>query len=93
MKNNLIRFIFLFICVLIACGLSACQDKTVQSIKFYRESKASSLNNNTRDQKDVLKKSSGVIIYKDNSQKKGPSLKTIDFGPKDIDFDLPIKFK
>ncbi len=86
------RFIFIFFCVLITCGLSGC---TKQTIEFYRESQASSLfkNSDNEASKDNLKKSSGVIIYKYNTQKKGQNFKTIDFGPKDINFDLPVKFK
>ncbi len=88
--NKIIRFIFVFFCVLISCVLFGCKSET---IKFYRESKVQDVIQNLKEQdneKDVVKKSSGIIIYKDNSYQNSES-SGIKFGPRDINFDLRTK--
>ena len=88
--NKIIRFIFVFFCVLISCVLFGCKSET---IKFYRESKVQDVIQNLKEQdneKDVVKKSSGIIIYKDNSYHNSES-SGIKFGPRDINFDLRTK--
>ena len=88
--NKIIRFIFVFFCVLIGCILFGCKSET---IKFYRESKVQDVMQGFKEQsnkKDVVKKSSGIIIYKDNSYNNSES-SGIKFGPQDINFDLRVK--
>lgn len=82
-----LKFCFLFVCVLIGISLAGCAD---QDIKFYRESKFQDLMNNLPQTKSKNKtlNSSGVVIYKSESE---DSQNSINFGPKDIEFDLPIK--
>ena len=80
-----ITFIILFSLILIGC--------THQTIEFKRESKFNQVMKNANknyqnNQKGVLKKSSGVIIYKDESNSNSGG----GFGPSDINFDMPIKF-
>ncbi len=95
MKNNFLNFIILFFCVLMVSALCACKQ---QSIKFYRESKAQEVVNDIKLKENQPKgrevfKSSGVIIYKDNSVNNSSDRKNVNFGPKDIKFDLPDKIR
>ena len=91
MKNGIIKFSFIIFCVLISCVLFGCKK---EGIKFYRESKVQELMHGFQEQndknKDVIKRSSGIIIYKDNSNKNSNN-QSINFGPKDLNFDLKIK--
>jgi len=90
MANKIFKVTFILFCVLISCVLFGCKN---ESIKFYRESKVQDIIHSFRDQdesKNVVKKSSGIIIYKDNSNDTQRQ-NNINFGPKDINFDLPIK--
>ncbi len=90
MKKNIIKFSFIIFCALISCVLFGCKK---EGIKFYRESKVQELMHNFQEQgekKDTVKKSSGIIIYKDNSSESSNS-QGIKFGPKDLNFDLKIK--
>ena len=90
MKNSILKFSFVVFCVLISCVLFGCKN---DKIKFYRESKVQELLHgfqDDNDKKDLIKKSSGIIIYKDNSSKNS-SNQSINFGPKDLNFDLKIK--
>lgn len=78
-----------------ALFLSACSKK--QSINFYRESKVKNaldtIKAQTEPKKDTIHKSSGIIIYKDNSyQNNSINKKDINFGPKDPNFDIKIRF-
>ena len=90
MKKNKIKIAIFILCVCTSFVLIGCKQQT---IKFHRESKFSELMNkfgNEENKKKVLKKSSGVIIYKDNSNNTSGG---VNFGPGEINFDLPIKFK
>ncbi len=90
MVKKIIRFLFIFFCVLISCVFFGCKN---DGIKFYRESKVQELMHDFQkpsEKKDVIKKSSGIIIYKDNSGESSKS-QGINFGPKDLNFDLRIK--
>ena len=92
-KKILVVLIILF-CGLMGCVLSGCQGGSIQ---FYRESKVQKVMKDVLPQqkKDEVVRSSGIVIYKDNTSnnnyKNGSS--EIRFGPKDINFDLPIKMK
>ena len=80
---------FIVFTLFVAFFLVGC---THEKIKFYRESQASSVLNkiNEENNKPSVKKSSGMIIYKDSSSS---SATPINFGPKDLIFDMPSKFK
>ena len=89
MLNKIFKFSFIVFCVLISCILFGCKK---DGIKFYRESKVQELMNDFQNQKekDTIKKSSGIIIYRENSTKNSGN-SSINFGPKDLNFDLRIK--
>ncbi len=89
MISKIIKFSFIIFCVLISCVLFGCKK---DGIKFYRESKVDEIMHDFKKQeeKDTVKKSSGIIIYKDNSNKNSGS-SGINFGPRDLNFDLRIK--
>lgn len=77
------------------CG---CSIKNIQkgTIKIRHESKIKSIKENYEAQnskKGIVKKSSGVIIYKDNSTQNFDGLKNVNFGPRDINFDIKVKVK
>ena len=61
-----------------------------EQIKFYRESAASNLMNKFNPEKEKANTPSGMIILKDEKNSSGQN---INFGPRDINFDLPIKIK
>ena len=83
-KNLSILFVLTVLCA--SLFLFGCKHDT---IKFYRESAASTIIDKFKST-DVEKKPSGVIILKDNSSQEK---NTIHFGPRDIDFDMPVRFK
>lgn len=58
------------------------------SIKFYRESAASSVINKFSNQKPKAKVNAGIIILRDDDNQTN-----INFGPRDINFDMPARFK
>lgn len=90
MTNKILKVSFILFCALISCVLFGCKN---ESIKFYRESKVQNLMHDFQsqdEQKGVIKKSSGIIIYKDTSND-AKSQSGTHFGPKDINFDLPVK--
>ena len=89
MKNRSFSVIFLFFIFVASVFLFGCSH---EKIKFYRESAASSLMNKFGNQNEKIKPmtSSGVIIL--NTKK--PDYKiNINFGPRDINFDMPTRFK
>lgn len=87
-KKNVSVFLFLII-LSGSFFLFGCKH---ESIKFYRESAASDFVKKMKigDDNDAKKRSSGIIILKDDSQNRNNS---VNFGPKEIDFDMPIKIK
>lgn len=93
MKLNLLKIFFVLMCVGFCMLFSACKRETIQ---FYRESKvqeAIKTLNSIAPMSDSVKKSSGVIIYKDNSyQNNSINKKSVNFGPKDPDFDARFRF-
>ena len=95
MKKDFVKYFAFGILIVFSVALFGCKHET---IKFYRESKVSEVMNKIKNQdgssgskKGVLKKSSGVIIYKDTSS--SGSSGGINFGPRDINFDMPIRMK
>ena len=87
MKKNF--YVIIFFQLMLCLGLisSGCKH---DKIKFYRESAAENIKKSFPNNKksEVKINSSGVIILKDESYKNI----NINFGPKDINFDLPSKF-
>ena len=84
MKKRYIASIFLSLLFFASMFLFGCKHDT---IKFYRESAASKLLNPTAS-KPKANVNSGIIILRDESTQE-----TINFGPRDINFDLPVRFK
>lgn len=78
-------FYFIFVCVLINVALCAC---TLQKIEVKRESAFdNSLDDTKNYNKGQLTKSKNIYIY--NTQAEKGKINTR-FGPKDINFDLPL---
>lgn len=95
MDKKIILFLFILFCGLMSCVLCGCQKGT---IKFYRESGVQRAMKDILPQQknDEVLKSSGIVIYRDNtSRNQNNTIKNreIHFGPRDINFDLPIKLK
>lgn len=67
--------------------LLGCQNS---QIKFNRESAASSLLNKFSTNEKPQVKGHGIIILRDESSSLNNN---INFGPRDINFDMPAKFK
>lgn len=80
---------FIFVCVLIGIILCAC---STQKIEFKRESAFDKVMKDAMQQKDSIKQNNNIYIYKYNDNKKIDN-SSIKFGPKDVNFDLPIKIK
>ena len=89
----ILKLLFIFVCVLISFVLFGCKNDKIQ---FYRESGVQQFMQDAKDglnfNSDVTttRSSSGVVIYKDNSTQDTTG-GSATFGPKDIDFDMPIK--
>ena len=84
-KRYVSLFILIILIILISLFLFGCKHET---IKFYRESAASSMVNKFAPKKQNAKPNSGIIILKDET-----SESNINFGPRDINFDMPVRFK
>ena len=79
MKN----FILVLLCAILGCLFSGCQNN---SISFSRDSQVSEFMKNMQSgPSPTVKRSSGVVIYKDEGQGK-KNLPAMDFGPRDIGF-------
>ena len=88
MKKTYLSLAFLMFVICASLFLLGCEH---EKIKFYRESAASSLINKINaPTKQPVKTSSGMIIIKDEND---DSRFNINFGPKDINFDMPARFK
>ena len=80
------RYVSLFVLIILtSLLLFGCKH---EAIKFYRESAASSMIDKFAPKKQNAKPNSGMIILKDET-----SESNINFGPSDINFDMPVKFK
>ena len=75
----------IFLSVIMSLFLFGCK---TQKIEFYRESEASKLFK--KPQQEKIQKSSGMIIYRAGQEETRNV--DIQFGPKNIEFDLPSKF-
>ncbi len=87
-KRDLLLILF---CVLLCLALSGCGNK---KIEFNRKSSVQQVLDDIHykpKEKRTIKRSKGIIIYKDNSYDTNSN--TIKFGPGDINFDLKVKFK
>ena len=78
------------LCIIASCCFLGCKN---DSIQFKRDSKFSELINGLQlpSSEPKVKKSSGVMIYRDEQQTKNQSSSS-NFGPGDINFDLKMKF-
>ena len=90
---KLFNLLLILFCVCLSLVLVGCKHET---IKFYRESKFQQVMQNSssttpKSDKKVYRHSSGMVIYKDTSSQSDSS--NMRFGPRDINFDLPIKIK
>ncbi len=91
-----LKIVLNIVIVCVVVGLVICGCKK-QKIEFHRDSSVQklldSVNSATQPQKSYVKKSAGVIIYKDNSyQNNQINKRSIRFGPKDINFDMKVTF-
>lgn len=88
------KLVLLSALVLAPIVLTGCSG---ESITIRHNTPATSYANIAKDgqkPKSVVKKSSGIIIYKDvSSNSEADSSGKINFGPKDVNFDLPVKMK
>ena len=82
--------IFIFVCVIIGIALGGCSNR---KIEFNRESAFQKALSGTGFpiKKEKVKKSKGIYIYSYGTEENNNN--TNNFGPSDINFDLPIKFK
>ena len=88
MNKKVHAFIVAFVVVIFSVFLFGCKHET---IKFYRESAATTLIDKFKGEEASSKKSnSGVIILKDENYQNNNN---INFGPRDINFDMPVRFK
>ena len=82
------KYILIFLCLIVSCCFLGCKNDKIQ---FNRESKFSDVMNSIQSDKPTVRRSSGVVIYKDNSSA-APS-NDQNRPTNDMNFDLPIKFK
>lgn len=88
MNKRILSIIILLFVLSFSLLLLGCQH---EQIKFYRESAASSLINKIGNtSKPQVKSSSGIIILRDENES---SKVNINFGPRDIIFDMPARLK
>lgn len=89
MKKKIAKYFLISTCLISSILFFGCANNSIQ---FNRESKVSELMNSIKkpEKKGVLKKSSGMIIYKDESSQDSSNMR---FGPGDINFDMPIRMK
>ena len=86
MDKKKISLILLSIALLSSIFLFGCK---VEKIQFNRESQAQAFVNKLNNKSNTqIKKSSGMIILKDESSNNV----NIKFGPSEVNFDLPVKF-
>ena len=85
MSRKKLSLILIFTTVFSSFFLFGCK---VEKIQFYRESQAQNIIDKISNKKTQIKKSSGMIILKDESDDSF----NMRFGPSDLNFDLPVKF-
>lgn len=84
-----INVFLILICVTMVFVLAGCKQ---DSIKFYRESKVQELVSTLKgEETPKTVKSSGIVIYK-TQMEENQNTSGVNFGPKDPDFDMPMKF-
>ncbi len=87
MKKIVVVLCLMFGFIFIFAGCSQ------NSIKFERDSKFGEfMNNFQKPEKPQVKKSSGLVIYSDESKSSNQKQNNSDSGIGDINFDLPMKF-
>ncbi len=81
-------FVFLFFLTsILLCG---CKKASSINIRHETPELAKKIQQK-QEVKTVVKKSSGIIIYKDNSTTNATGAGNVHFGPKDLNFDMHIK--
>ena len=85
------RFVLVFLCAVVCCCFLGCTNNTIQIDK---ESKFSEMMNNLQlpSSKPKVKRSAGVVIYKEETEQKPKQNTSANFGPGDINFDMKMKF-
>ena len=84
------KIILICLCIIGSCCFIGCKN---DSIEFNRDPKFNEVLNSLQlpSNEPKVKRSSGVVIYKDETQQKNQNSGT-NFGPNDINFDIKDKF-
>lgn len=85
MDKKVLSLILFFVLFALSFIMVGCKQ---EKIKFYRESAASDFINSLNKPKSARPVNSGIIDLRDDNSKQN-----IKFGPSDINFDMPIRFK
>ena len=85
MSKKVISILSLFVVVVCSMFLFGCK---VEKIKFYRESAASDFLNQINEPRKQPKSRPGIINLRDDDSKFN-----MNFGPSDLNFDMPMRFK
>lgn len=89
--NLKMKFFLALVCLAVCFIITGCKNS---QIKFVTESKFQKVMNNVvnnNSERDKVYKSKGVVIYK-TEDNKGYGSSTVNFGPKDPTFNMPLKF-
>lgn len=85
-----INFCFIFVCALICLAVAGCN---MQKIEFKRESAfQNTMKNIGMPQKNTTTNSKNIYIYSYEDNKKTDNT-NINFGPKEVNFEPPSRFK
>ncbi|MBQ8848501.1 MAG: hypothetical protein IJ003_06110 [Candidatus Gastranaerophilales bacterium] len=90
MEKKILKYSFIGLCLVSCVLLFGCANNQIQ---FKRDSKVTELMNSlniNNTSKNQVKKSSGMIIYRDTSSSSSNSM---NFGPRDINFDMSMRMK
>lgn len=95
MLRKILKFCFIIFCGLIGFVFAGCKN---DAIRFYRESAVENtmktFHSINAPKKDEVTRSGGLVIIRDNTSSRGNSeMNNLKFGPENMDFDLPVKFK
>ena len=86
MKNFILILAGLFVISFLFLGCKR------DAIRFNRESGFAELMKNVEDEKPTVRKSSGIVIYKDNEKHEYSAPPTRSVGPDEPNFDIKVKF-
>lgn len=85
MQKNIVNIRIIFLVFLFPIFLFGCKHDTIE---FRRDSAVTNLLKKSTSYSQNQKVNSGIIILKDE-----PSESNINFGPRDINFDMPMRSK